>query len=363
MGRTSTVLIPYSFWSNWSSSLNKEQFFEKGFIALISPTEYFYNENIQSELAEKGLVLGENALVFYETRDQWNSNNPINLNWKAAQNRVNPLDGEYVARISATTATENGEKIIYGFNTTKRKGAGIRVYEYASTENIKKCRIQLEVLVWFCFDSEVVAKSNGMPECDVITRKKEIIKQCLNQGLLDLNKLIDARVINKNSKTICPLCLEELSAQGFFNRMQQAEGRKAVGLTITQLNLFHIEELKSGYFNHRPYNLGWGHHHCNVVVKDSGIKETIEWMATILQRNVDEVINRTGIIYMDDLSLAAGLFFHQPTQIMQEFIANGVQEHINALKFTAPSFAAAIQNRYNDIQNKNYEIQRLKDMM
>jgi hypothetical protein len=43
-----------------------------------------------------------------------------------------------------------------------------------------------------------------------------------------------------------------------------------------------------GVFNHRPYNLGWGHHHCNVVVKASGIRATLRWMQEVLQRNINE---------------------------------------------------------------------------
>lgn len=48
------------------------------------------------------------------------------------------------------------------------------------------------------------------------------------------------------------------------------------------------DELRIGVFNHRTYNLGWGHHHCNVVVKDAGIQATIEWMDTIIRRNIKE---------------------------------------------------------------------------
>jgi hypothetical protein len=95
-------------------------------------------------------------------------------------------------------------------------------------------------------------------------------------------------MLNARGKTICPLCLEELSSQGFFNRMAQAEGREVTDLTITQLNLFHIEELRYGLLNHRPYNVGWGHHHCNVVVKDSGILATLMWMGQVLSRNIEE---------------------------------------------------------------------------
>ena len=49
--------------------------------------------------------------------------------------------------------------------------------------------------------------------------------------------------------------------------------------------MFHIQELRTGEFNHRPYNLGWGHHHCNVVVKDAGIQPTLDWMREVLKRN------------------------------------------------------------------------------
>jgi hypothetical protein len=82
--------------------------------------------------------------------------------------------------------------------------------------------------------------------------------------------------------------LQELSSQGFFDRLEQAQGREVLDLTVTKLNLFHIEELKPGGFNHRPYNLGWGHHHCNVVVKDAGIMQTLHWMSETLKRNIDD---------------------------------------------------------------------------
>lgn len=85
--------------------------------------------------------------------------------------------------------------------------------------------------------------------------------------------------------TVCPLCLQPLSGFGFFSRMAQALGREVHDLTVTEINLFHIKELRYGQYNHRPYNLGWGHHHCNVVVKDSGIDETLMWMSSVLEKN------------------------------------------------------------------------------
>ena len=94
--------------------------------------------------------------LVYETRAQWSGNNPDTLGWQPAESRLNPLGGQYVARISATTAIEAGAKIIRGFDTTASKGAGIRVYEYAGENVIKQCRSQLEALFWLCADAPAV---------------------------------------------------------------------------------------------------------------------------------------------------------------------------------------------------------------
>jgi hypothetical protein len=288
VSRSSTVLIPYRCWHSCASPQVGGAGYENGFIVLISPSEYFGNPNITTELAAKGLKLATNAVVFYETRETWEANNPEKLGWTAAKSRKKPLGGKYVARIAATTATENGGKIIRGFAQTSNKGAGIRVYEYASTDTTAKCRLQLEALFWLCADSKNVAILNGMKLEDVAVRKESIITQCKELGLLETARLTEARILNVSGKAICPLCLEELSGQGFFNRMEQAEGREVTDLTVTQLNLFHIAELRFGVLNHRPYNIGWGHHHCNVVVKDSGILETLDWMRQVINRNIKE---------------------------------------------------------------------------
>lgn len=288
VGRSSTVLIPYGCWDLCAVPQNDESAYENGFIVLLSPSEYFGNLNIATDLATKGLGIGTNALVFYDTREEWNANNPDALAWHAAERRTNPLGGQYVARIPATTAAENADRIVRGFNRTAMKGAGIRVYEYASTATTTTCRFQLEGLFWLCNDSDNVAVSNGMTVETAARRKGAMLDQCQQLGLLDRARLSQTRILNASGKTICPLCLEELSGQGFFNRMEQAEGRAVPDLTVTQLNLFHIAELRFGVLNHRPYNVGWGHHHCNVVVRDSGIHKTLEWMHGVLNRNVEQ---------------------------------------------------------------------------
>jgi hypothetical protein len=288
VSRTSTVLIPYDLWGNHSSPPDGDLNFEKGFIVLISPEVYFCTDDIDLELESHGLYLGINTLVSYETRTHWNTYNPEIRGWSAAQSRQEPLGGQYVARVPATTAAKSGEKIIRGFDSRSSKGAGIRLYEYASSEMVTNCRLQLELLYWFCFDSDETSIENGMSTDNIRLRKEYIQSECQRLDLLDENRLIEARIINRDRLTICPLCLERLSSRGFFSRLEQAEGRVVPDLTVTQINLFHIKELRYGAYNHKPYNLGWGHHHCNVVVKDSGIMQTIEWMYKVVKINIED---------------------------------------------------------------------------
>lgn len=284
VNRNNTVLIPYSEYQKCKSAPSNKGVYEKGFIVLLTPEEYFETKNINSVLAKDGLAVGKNALIFYYSRDQWSKYNPTSNKLSPATSRTAPLGGHYVARVPATTSSGD-KKIRLGFSSSKLKGAGIRVYEYADSKTIAKCRIQLEYLFWHCKDSLDVAVKHGMTRKNALIRKAHIVSQAKTTNLDDLKKLKDARIINNSNVTICPLCLEEISASGFFSKVAQAQGRQVSDLTVTQLNLFHIAELRSGEFNHRPYNLGWGHHHCNTVVKDAGIEETLHWMSEVIERN------------------------------------------------------------------------------
>lgn len=282
VGRNSTVLIPYKDYTICRTAPSAKGKYENGFIVLIKPEEYF-DKDIQLSLKADGLILGKNLLVFYETRAQW-KDFPVKKGWKAASARKAPLNGQYVARIPATTSAGES-KIIEGFTTSTMKGAGIRVYEYADASTIYKCKIQLEFLFWSCKDIDTLVEQKGLDRELVDQRIKFVKEEAHKHGLDDREKLIAARIVDEEGFTICPLCLKHISAIGFCDRIPQAEGREVPDLTVTEVSLFHIQELRTGEFNHRPYNLGWGHHHCNVVVKDSGIQPTLEWMLDVLKRN------------------------------------------------------------------------------
>lgn len=287
VSRNNTVLIPLHQWQEKSELRNMADQFECGYIVLISPADYFSKENPMDYFKSLNLVLGENALVFYETRVDWENYLPENYGWTYANSRTAPLGGQYVARVPANTSVDvaHSRKVNIGYTTKSLKGAGIRLYEYASKKTIKECRLQLEAIFWLCKDAIEVMTRNGMSCEDAVLRQQMIFEESENHGLLDVKKLRLKRIINEQNHTICPLCLRELSGEEFLNRLAQPEGREVPDLTVTQVNLFHIEELKYGVFNHRQYNLGWGCHFCNVVVKDSGIYPTLDWMQDVISKN------------------------------------------------------------------------------
>ena len=281
VGRNSTVLIPYSFFDITIQQCSR---FENGFIVLLDPEWYFTAPNVEFELRSRNLVLGLNCLIFYQRRSDW-IKYPVPYHWTPPVSRQAPLEGQYVARIAATTALDNGKRINLGYTLTSLKGAGIRPYEYASSEQIAATRIQLEAIFWLCEDSIEAVCENEMSFEDANIARINSLNLAFQNQLLDFNLLKEKRIINSEHITVCPLCLEKLSARGFMNRLLQAEGREVHDLTVTEVNLFHIQELRPGKFNHRIYNLGWGHHHCNTVVKDTGIFETLDWMRAIIERN------------------------------------------------------------------------------
>ncbi|MCT2077678.1 BstXI family restriction endonuclease [Dietzia cinnamea] len=289
VSRSSTVLIPWSQWEMCQFPDGEPGTkYENGFIVLVPPTWYFETPNAKGILASEGVRLGENALLLFQQRADWVRYGPDSTNsfeFKLPVDRLAPIGGNYMARIHSTTAVKDGKGFELGYNTTGLRGAGIRVYEYASTKNITLTRVQLEALVWMCTDATEVLVEAGMSASDAFTRRQKALQDANTRGLLDFQRLQMVRLINGAHNTVCPLCFEEVSASGFLSRTEQAEGREVYDLTTTELSLFHIEELRVGTLQHKPYNLGWGHHHCNVVVKDAGIIPSLKWMKSVVDRN------------------------------------------------------------------------------
>jgi hypothetical protein len=295
VSRNSTVLIPLRLWMKfWEDGLktDPDEGYENGSIFIISAADYF---NGMNEKLPEGVQLGRNALVFYRTRKEWDAYNPKKHGWKSANSRQAPLGGQYIARVVATTR-EGDAQIFEGFVDSKSggTGAGIRVYEYCPTKMLELTRYQLAYLAWQTEGMiDLCAKENEKKDIDAAI--KHVNEFCAKNKLADRG-LLDQHRLTSGGHTICPLCLKPIKAEELVSRVSQAEGREVVDLTITSANLFHIEELRPGVFNHRIYNLGWGHHHCNAVARDAGIAPTIAWMVEVLERNGYNITNPAAAV-------------------------------------------------------------------
>jgi hypothetical protein len=289
--RNNTVLIKWESWDQCKRPDDGTDSYENGFIVLVDPSWYFETPGADQQLSDEGIVLGKNALLLFSKRSDWNQYRPTadvlpnGIAFVEASSRTDPLGGVYLARVHATVS-ESGAEIFQGFNTRSLRGAGIRVYEYASATTIKQARLQLEALFWMCHDSQPSMIGAGMSEVVVETRRTAILDRATAAGLLDLERLLSLRILNDRHELTCPLCLRRMSAKDFLRRFEQAEGRETYDLTTTEVSLFHIQELRMGKFQHKPYNLGWGHHFCNVVVRDKGIVPTLAWMQEVLDNQV-----------------------------------------------------------------------------
>ena len=288
--RSNTALIPLAFWN--PRTVPDPSFFESGHIVFARPAEYFGDDGARSDAVPADLELGKNLLVFFRSREDWDQYDPRRLGWTPATSRDAPLGGQYIARVPDTTSSDHAQ-IFEGYtgDDSGGVGAGIRFFEYAPSDDIEKTRYQLAYLAWRTVGMEEFARSLGVK--GVERGRAHVDEYCRRHGLATLTKLEQSRLI-EGSVTVCPLCLKPMEAAEMASRVEQMAGREVSDLTVTSANLFHIQELQPGVFNHRPYNLGWGHHHCNAVTRDNGLYPTLAWMEATLRRNGYDVSGPPG---------------------------------------------------------------------
>jgi|688.fasta_scaffold42622_3 hypothetical protein len=291
--RNNTVIIDHEYWEACRTPDDGTAEYENGFLVVVQPHWYFTTADVDELLASEGLELGRNALLLFRRRSDWDAFVPASgvlpsgKPFTVATSRTDPLGGTYFARVHGTVSA-SGDQVVTGFNSSGQRGAGIRVYEYASSSTIRRTRLQLEALVWLCHDSVEAMVQGGMDHEAAEVRRASQLASAEAENLLDLTRLEQTRLVNEEHVTICPLCKVRISAADFMRRGSQAAGREVYDLTITELSLFHVEELRVGRLQHKPYNLGWGHHFCNVVVKDAGIVPTLRWMREVLDHQGSE---------------------------------------------------------------------------
>jgi len=271
VNRTGIALVPYFF----RKKLHPEGFAE-GSRIMIRPREYFEHAEVVRTDFDPNVKPGDNAFLYYDNRRDWREFPPPK-EWVVCEDRTGT--GHYIARVPGTTACDAGEakEVVLG------APQGIRFFEYASLKDVEYTIAQLAWLAWLTAGIDAVRtdKATGVPNALVAFLEKHKLADV--NTFLTLGALI--RRPDGELRAICPLCQLEIDADGLMSRVEQMEGREVVDLTITEINLFHLKELRPGEYNHRAYNLAWGHHHCNAVAGDSGVAATVNWMVGVVQRH------------------------------------------------------------------------------
>lgn len=253
--------------------------YENGYTIMVRPEEYFNPDTLQRKDDFPGdVIIGENAFIYYDNRKDWNDYPPEKYNWEPCyilldEERVKKRvagvvdKGHFVARVPATTTPgAEGEKIVKGIPQ------GIRFFEHASREETWKTMMQLAYLAW---------KSEDIGEYSTGDMPRHL-ESILEHYKLNDDKKLESNGSLRNGVTCCPLCRESVKALDLIEKVAQVPGREVVDLTITKASLFHLDALTPGKFTHKVYRVAWGHYHCNVVIRDKGVDETLSWMEKVL---------------------------------------------------------------------------------
>jgi len=317
--------------------------FENGYAVRISPEEYF---NPSTPLP-KEIELGKNAFVYYKTKSSYIKYPPLD-EWKEVvelytSNQIKPegvtqeWTGEYAAFINNAkppiisticqtnnTLSETEKKALmeeYGLEKVpSQAGLGNFDFDYASKEETQNIKYQMAYLILsvkgmsnylynLClnditekeYEFSKKAYAAASKSKDEFFRlynniKNQIESYCQEHNLLDFDKLEAIRAWDKSKEQpICPLCLETLEAKDFLEVDAQANGREEEDNTRSKISLMHIHALKPGELNHRTYNLGWGHRHCNTIQEDLDIEEVIQVLRKIVKNNEGKIPEKDSI--------------------------------------------------------------------
>lgn len=266
VNRTGVALVPYAFRNRLHPAG-----FQAGYRIMVKPKEYFTELKTVRDDFDPAVVIGTNAFIYYDNKTDW-TNLPVLPGWQPCTARSG--QGHYLARVPGTTSLTNGGKIVEG------EPQGIRFFEYATQLDLDQSVAQLAWLAWMTVGIDEVRLDDGVGIPLKLAAYVKAADLDNLQAFVNLGAL--ARVDGEKYVTICPLCREQVTAHGMMTRLEQAEGREISDLTVTEINLFHLEDLRPGEYNHQPYKLAWGHHHCNTVAKDSGVPATVNWMRTVM---------------------------------------------------------------------------------
>ncbi|CAD2071619.1 BstXI family restriction endonuclease [Jeotgalicoccus meleagridis] len=314
--------------------LNK---YQNGYVVRLQPAEYFEGK----ARSDERISLGENAFVYYKSIHDFNKYPPkkgweqvAELHTSSDKSKRNPeWIGQYAAFIqntvpqitshicSSSNNKFNGElkpDFIKRINGTykpyqsgmpKQSGLGNFDYDYCTDDEMNRVILQLSYLLMKVpgMDEQLIAyykefgeESKFKPlavkalnESDEKYKElysetlSKLEKECEANGVIDTSELKNIRAISSNEDflPVCPLCLDSLNPAEFLEIAEQVEGREEEDNTRSKIALMHVNALRPGAFNHRTYNLAWGHRMCNTIQEDMSLEETLELLERILNKN------------------------------------------------------------------------------
>lgn len=337
------VVMQYTTWKKIVDSEEPDKFFDKfeeGYVVAINPEEYFGKERTRpSEDLDENFILGKTGFVLYTVKSDYDEYPPLEeweevyeLNTIGKQKQyddtwagdyvLNIKNGNYISPICDTNRSSEKTKKIREYvkekfnlpvdvkDVPKQAGLGNYDYDYANPETKENVKYQMLYLVLSCKShkgesfaeyicnnfSDIQHGSDSKYFIKMMNSSKEsyinefdiqfklFTEECERRGLLDFKQLQDLGVWSiKNSNPICPLCHKPLFVDEFFDDIKQMEGRQVIDNTQKSIVLMHVDALRPGKFNHRHYNLGWGHNYCNLIQGDKDISETIEVLKEIFE--------------------------------------------------------------------------------
>ena len=82
---------------------------------------------------------------------------------------------------------------------------------------------------------ELIKRDQNLTISKINEVEKHVIDFCEKNNLYDIKKLSEIRAVNKKGIPLCPLCLEELNAQSFFEKKKQDDAKQKIKILEKQI--------------------------------------------------------------------------------------------------------------------------------
>lgn len=338
--RNYRALMQYSTWNRIIIEKGDSffDFFEEGYIVMITPNEYYANNYpYRSNEVNYKFILGQTGFLYYSSKDELNKYPPQSnkelVELSTQYNNEKPtwigdivfnIKNTDIPKISYICKTEKERTILdkekneeillnlikeYEYvNLPKQAGIGNYDFDYAGAEMIEQVKYQMFYLMTRAIrrgNDEIkkiiyINKQNLDPKNDIrlidsiksdefLISFSKVFRSFENEvilkGLYDTELLHEIGALNNQNELICPLCKNVIDFEEFFIEIEQQEGRQVMDNTQRSIVLMHVKALKPGEFNHKTYNLAWGHNWCNLIQGDKDIDETIEMLKEIIDNH------------------------------------------------------------------------------